>query len=66
MNNFYLFHEDGKYKFKKRIPTRASKVIDINKIDAIQESKEFIFSKDGIQEERACKSNDLRSKKITI
>jgi len=75
MENFHLVHEDGKYKLKKENAERASKVIDANKIDAIQQSKEFILNQGGgslkihkngggFQEERTYpKSNDPKKSK---
>ena len=47
MKNFYLVHEDGKYKLKKEHAERASKVIDSNKQGAIKESKNFIMNQGG-------------------
>lgn len=47
MENFHLVHEDGKYKLKKENAERASKIIDSNKVDAIQQSKEFILNQGG-------------------
>lgn len=47
MENYHLVHEDGKYKLKKEDASRASKVMDSNKDEAIRASKEHIMKNGG-------------------
>jgi len=47
MENFHLVNEEGVYKLKRENAQRASKIIESNKKEAIQEAKEFILNQGG-------------------
>lgn len=75
MENFHLVHDDGVYKLRKENAQRASKIIDINKQEAIKVARDFIKNQNGgslkihkndggFQEERTYpKANDPKQSK---
>lgn len=47
MENFHLVHDNGVYKLKRENAQRASKIIKMNKAEAIKTARDFVQSQGG-------------------